>query len=269
MSRFASNKEESGSEDLEFTTTDETSSSFFKNISSGDGTLGSELEGFSETADAASDEATDGGRLPAGDASVRTLEGFVPGVVLRAAVFELFAHVEHIFDDKTSRFEVLLNVGVRIERGETIAEFDSVTDTAVFFVGVVVVLGQNPFIADEARARLQDAEDFSEELDAVGGVAGGFNSVGTIDGGVSEGHLVEVTADVVREVIETEASIVALGTGDLVGIVVDTSDLSASEADHVAEGTADTTAEIDELVVVVPTGAEGEVVFVAFGGFFS
>jgi len=197
------------------------------------------------------------------------LEGLVPGVVLRAAVLESLAHVKEVFNFETSGFEVLLDVGVGVKRRKTVTEFDGVADTAVFFVGVVVVLGQNPFIADEARARLQDTENFSEELNAISGVAGGFNSVGTIDGGVSEGHLVEVTADVVGEVIKTEAGIVALGTRDLVGVVVDTSDLSASEADHVAEGTTNTAAEIDELVVVVPTSAEGEVVFVAFGSFFS
>lgn len=150
--------------------------------------------------------------------------------------------------------------------GDTITLLDTETDATVLGIVVVVLVGHEPLVDGEGTAGLEDTEDLAVDTDELGGVDGGLNGVDSVEAVVGEVHLHEVALDEGHLVGETLLVGVVGGAVDLVVVVVQTSDVSTSELDHLASGTTDTTADIQNLHVLGDTSHVGEVVLVTGNG---
>lgn len=95
---------------------------------------------------------------------------------------------------------------------------------------------------------------------------GGFNSVYGIEAVVGEAHLHEVALNKGHLVRKALLVRVVRSAVDLVVVVVQTGNVSASELDHLAGRTTDTTANIQNLHILRDTSLEGKVVLVAGNG---
>lgn len=147
--------------------------------------------------------------------------------------------------------------------GNTVTLLDTETNATVLGVVVVILVSHEPLVDTESTTGLQDTENLAVNTNQLGGVDGGLNGVDSIEGVVGELHLHEVTLDEVHLVGEALLLGVVGGTVDLVVVVVQTGDMSTAELDHLAGGTTDTTANIQNLHAVLETGLHGEVVLVA------
>jgi hypothetical protein len=231
------------------------------------GALWRDTQLLEDNAHGAGDSAADGCGLETRNGAVVALEGVVPGDVLRGTRLEALTDIEVILNNEAGVLHCLDDLLGSFKSGQAVSELNTVANAAVLLVGVVVLVGDDPFVADKACTWFEDAEDFRVALDLVGRVTRGLNGVGAVVGAGIEASAAEVGLGIADEVVEAVARVIAASTTNLVLVVVDTENLAPSEAGNVAGRATNTAAKVKDLHAGLEATVEGKEVLVAGEGF--
>ena len=90
---------------------------------------------------------------------------------------------------ETSGFDSSDALGNAHHIGYSITLLDTESDFTVMFVGVIIIVGHEPFIDAKDATRLEDTVDLAVHTFEGGSVHGGFNGIDAVEGVFWERHL--------------------------------------------------------------------------------
>ena len=210
------------------------------------GTGGSESQSLEDTSQAVGNSSAPGGHADNGedianglDVAELTSQRPVPWEGVRAVCQILV--VQHLKAGSLHGGQSFLDLA---HVGNTVAQLDTETDLTVVKVVVVILISHEPLVDTEDATGLQDTEDLAVDTLKSGSVDSGLDGVDGIKGVILETHLHEVALDEVKLLRQTLLGGVVGSTLDLVVVVVETSDVAASELCNLTSRATNTAADI-------------------------
>jgi len=183
-------------------------------------------------------------------------QGVVPGI---SGICD-GRNVAFLEDDEADGLGGVEACGGLVHLGDGVTLLNTMDDSLLEEIVLVVFVGHAPLIAGVLAAGLKDTEDFAVSHLELWGVNSSLDGEDGVEGGVSNGHLVEVTLDEGGVFGQAILARIGLATLDLVGVVVETSDVcAAGRLDDLAEGTTDTAADIQNFHSLLQAELDGEV----------
>lgn len=147
--------------------------------------------------------------------------------------------------------------------GNSVGEGEVIEDLLLDLVFRVVLGEGHPGEATEDTTGAEHTVNLREELVELSGVGSGLHVVTGIEGVVREGELVEVTLDGLAAVGEVVLGDPGVTASDLEVRDSDTGDVGAGELGNVHKGTADTAAEITDILARADSELAGKPVLLA------
>lgn len=173
------------------------------------------------------------------------------------------AHVLVLLDCETDSFEGLETVLDGEHLGDTVTDFEAADDAEVVWVGGVILISHDPFVASKDSAGLQDPVSLAIDTLKSRGMDGSLDGIAGVVRVVINRHIHEIALDEIRALVKPRRDGIASGTGDLVIVVVETGDMGTGEMTNLTSGSTDSTANIEDAVVRLDTHVGGKEVFVA------
>lgn len=146
---------------------------------------------------------------------------------------------------------------------QSVANFNVFFEALVLLVLRIVFVRHAPLVASKDGTGLQGAGDLAVACNAVWGVAGGFNGVGSVQGRIIEGQLHEIALDGLAHVSQAVLAVQLVAAHDLVFVQGDSGDANLEalkEAGDVAHRSANAAANVHHVAIRTQLQLRGQVI---------
>ncbi|KAH3671007.1 hypothetical protein OGAPHI_000718 [Ogataea philodendri] len=148
----------------------------------------------------------------------------------------------------------------------TVTNLDTVSDLAVFLVGLVVLVGHDPLVRTKHSAGLQHLVDLAVHSFENRSMHSGLDRVHSVETVWFKVHLHEVALHKRELVVQLELLGVVVGSLDLVVVVVQTNNLTVGEPSDLSGRASNTASDIQHLHVFAESHLQSKVMFVSGHG---